>query len=134
MVVSVTAGVHAGAWLNCATGVQSTLSHLLPYHIIWPTYPMFGRMICRTVLGFCAVIATKILSKFFTYTIMCAILQINSRELMKTKNYSANQNKIFVDLVYKYVACFMIGINTVYLLPNIFSMIGIERPAFYAEI
>lgn len=134
MVVSVTAGVHAGTWLNYYTGVLSKPVMTPPYHIIWPTYTMLGCLIFRTILGFCSVIATKALCKSLSYATMCAILRINSKELMKCQDYSRNQNKVFVDLVYKYVTCFMIGVNTVYLLPSVFSMIGIERPTFYTEI
>lgn len=134
MVVSVTAGVYTGAWLNYCTGLSRPLQSLPPFHIVWPTYSMLGHLIIRTVLGFSGVIATKIFCKFFTYIIICGILQINWRELMKCQDYNGNQNKVFVDLVYKYVSCFMIGVNTVYLLPQVFNMIGIERPAFYTEI
>ncbi|XP_014472121.1 PREDICTED: sphingosine-1-phosphate phosphatase 2-like [Dinoponera quadriceps] len=134
MVVSVTAGVHTGTWLNHYTGVLSKPLFSPPYHIIWPTYPMLGRLIFRTILGFCCVIATKAICKSFSYATMCAILRINSKELMKSQDYSGNPNKVFVDLVYKYACCFMIGVNTVYLLPNVFGMLGIERPTFYTEM
>lgn len=134
MVVSVTAGVHAGTWLNHYTGVLSKPLFPPPYHIIWPTYPMLGRLIFRTVLGFCSIIATRAICKSLCYAAMCAILRVDSKELMKCRDYSGNLNKVFVDLVYKYVTCFMIGVNTVYLLPNVFSMIGVERPMFYTEI
>lgn len=134
MVVSVTAGIHAGAWLNYCTGALRVSQFLPPFHIVWPTYSMLGRLIVRTILGFSGVVATKTFCKSLCYIIICTILQINWKELMKCQDYDGNQNKVFVDLVYKYVSCFMIGVNTVYLLPQIFSMIGIERPAFYTEI
>ncbi|XP_072750715.1 sphingosine-1-phosphate phosphatase 2 [Anoplolepis gracilipes] len=134
MVVSVTAGIHVGAWLSYYTGILSASLISPPYHIVWPTYSMFGHLILRTVLGFSTIIATKVLCKYLSYTIVCAILRINYKELMKCQDYSENRNKVFVDLIYKYVACFMIGIITVYLLPQVFSMIGIERPAFYTEM
>lgn len=134
MVVSVTAGIHMGAWLSYYTGILSASLTAPPYHIVWPTYSMLGHLILRTLLGFSTVIATKVLCKCLSYTIICAMLQINCKELMKCQDYSGNRNKVFVDLIYKYVACFMIGIITVYLLPQVFSMIGIERPAFYTEI
>lgn len=134
MVVSVTAGVHAGAWLNYRTGTFSFSPFPPPYNIIWPSCPMLGHIVLRTVLGFCGVIGTKALCKSLCYTIMCAILKVNSKELMKSENHLENKNKILTDLVYKYVSCFMIGINTVYFLPNVFTMINIERPTFYTEM
>lgn len=134
MVVSVTTGVHLGAWLNYNTGAMLTPTKSPPYHIIWPSYPMFGCMILRTILGFCSILVIRAVCKFLSYGSMCAILKINSKDFMKSQNYSENKNKVLVDLVYKYVTCFMIGVNTVYFLPNVFTMIGIERPTFYTEI
>ncbi|XP_043665345.1 sphingosine-1-phosphate phosphatase 1-like [Vespula pensylvanica] len=133
MVVSVTAGVHAGAWLNYKAGTLSLSLLPPPYDIIWPSYRMLGCMIFRTLLGFCSIIGTKAVCKSFCYTVICAILKVNSKELMKSENYLENKKKIFTDLVYKYLTCFMIGVNTVYLLPNIFAIIGIERSPFYTE-
>lgn len=65
---------------------------------------------------------------------MCAILRVNAKELMKSKNALDNTNKVLTDLVYKYISCFMIGFNTVYLLPSVFTILGIERPTFYTEM
>ncbi|XP_012252458.2 sphingosine-1-phosphate phosphatase 2-like isoform X2 [Athalia rosae] len=134
MVVSVTTGVHVGAWLNYRTGVMSTPLLPPPYNIIWPSYPMLGSAVLRTILGFCCIIATKAFFKFFSYATMSAILKVNSKELMRSQNCLENRNKVLVELVYKYITCFMIGLNAVYLLPNVFSMIGIERPTFYTEL
>ncbi|KZC09782.1 Sphingosine-1-phosphate phosphatase 1 [Dufourea novaeangliae] len=109
MVISVTMGVHFGAWLNYKTGVMITPSKPPPYHILWPTNAMLGYLILRTILGFCSILATRVVCKSLSYRTMCAILKINSKDLMRS-------------------------LNTVYLLPNIFTMIGIERPTFYTEI
>ncbi|XP_077255365.1 sphingosine-1-phosphate phosphatase 2 [Temnothorax americanus] len=134
MIVSVVAGIHAGAWLNYYTGLLRASQSLPPFRIVWPTYSMLGRLIVRTALGFSGVIATKVFCKSFSYITICGVLRINWRELIKCQDYNGNRNKVFVDLVYKYLSCFMIGINTVYLLPQVFSMMGIERPAFYTEM
>ncbi|XP_076174437.1 sphingosine-1-phosphate phosphatase 2 [Ptiloglossa arizonensis] len=134
MVVSVTTGVHVGAWLNYSTGAMLAPAKQPPYRIVWPSYLMFGCMILRTVLGFCSILATRTICKSLSYGTICAILKINSKDLMRSRNYSENKNKVFVDLVHKYVTCFMIGVNTVYFLPNVFAMIGIGRPTFYTEI
>jgi sphingosine-1-phosphate phosphatase 1 len=104
-----------------------------PYDIIWPSYLILGRTILRTIFGFCCVIGTKIIFKSLTYNAMCAILGVNSKDLMQSKDSLENKTKILVDLVYKYITCFMIGFNIVYLLPNVFTMIGIERSTFYIE-
>lgn len=134
MVVSVTTGVHVGAWLNFKTGALSAPLYPPPYHVIWPSYPMLGRAILRTIIGFCCVLGTKALCKSLSYASMCTILRVNSKELMRSENSLDNKNKVLVDLVYKYITCFMIGFNTVYLLPNVFTILGIERVTFYTEM
>ncbi|XP_076655004.1 sphingosine-1-phosphate phosphatase 2 [Halictus rubicundus] len=134
MVVSVTTGVHVGAWLNYKTGAMITPTQTPPYHILWPSYAMFGCLILRTILGFCSILATRAVCKSLSYGTMCAILKVSAKDLMKSENSLENKSKVLVDLVYKYLTCFMIGVNTVYLLPNVFTMIGIERPTFYTEI
>ena len=133
LVVSVTAGVHVGAWLTYKTGALLKPSIPPPYEIIWPSYPMLGRTVLRTIFGLCCIIATKAVCKSLSYATMCAILGVNSKELMQSENSLANKKKILVDLVYKYIAYFMIGFNIVYLLPSVYTMIGIERPTFYTE-
>lgn len=134
MVVSVTTGAHFGALINFRTGAMQPPLLPPPYSIIWPTWTMLGCTILRTVVGFCCVLATKSISKFLTYTVMCAILRVNPKDLMSSENSYANKNKVLVDLFAKYISCFMIGLNTVYLLPNAFAIVGIERPTFYTEM
>jgi len=134
MVVSVTTGVHVGAWLNYKSGALSAPIFPPPYNIIWSSYPMFGRTILRTVIGFCCAIGAKAVCKSLSYATMCAILRVNSKELRNSENSLDNTNKVIVDLVYKYITYFMVGFNTVYLLPNVFTILGIERPTFYTEM
>ncbi|KAL7305392.1 hypothetical protein TKK_0002135 [Trichogramma kaykai] len=134
LVVSVAAGIYVGAWLNFKTGVLLKPELPPPYEILWPSYPMLGKTVLRTTLGLCCVIATKAICKCLSYATLCAILQVNSKELMQSENSLENKNKTLVDLIYKYITCFMIGFNTVYLLPNVFTLIGIERPTFYTEL
>ncbi|XP_043266798.1 sphingosine-1-phosphate phosphatase 1-like [Venturia canescens] len=134
MVVSVTAGVYVGAWLNYKTGALSAPLLPPPYNIIWPSCPMFGRMTLRTIIGFCCVIATKAICKSLSYAAISTMFRVNTKELMKSEISLNNTKKVLADLVYKYISCFMIGFNTVYLLPNVFTILGIERPTFYTEM
>ncbi|KAG7213932.1 hypothetical protein KM043_003131 [Ampulex compressa] len=134
MVVSVTAGVHAGAWCNYNAGRMFASPLPPPYRIAWPSRAMLGHMTLRTALGFSSIIATKILCKSLSYAVMCAILKVNSRELASSEDDIKNRDKILVDLVYKYVTCFMIGMNTVYLLPKVFTIAGIGRLSFDTDL
>ncbi|XP_066600646.1 sphingosine-1-phosphate phosphatase 2-like isoform X2 [Prorops nasuta] len=134
MVVSVTVGVHIGTWLNYISGLYTTLTLSPPFQITWPSFIMLSQLILRTVIGFSLVIGTKVTCKYLVYSIFCAIYKLNYKELLQSQNFSGNPKKIFIDLVSKYVICFMIGVNAVYLIPNIFTIIGIGRSTFYTEL
>ncbi|XP_058801363.1 sphingosine-1-phosphate phosphatase 1-like isoform X2 [Phymastichus coffea] len=134
LVVSVTVGVHVGVWLHYKTG--ALIKPLLPppYHVIWPSYSILGLVILRTILGYCCILGTKAVGKSLSYATMCGILQVNSKELIQSQDSLDNKNKILVDLIYKYITYFTIGFNITYLLPNVFTVLGIERPTFYTEL
>ncbi|XP_063990223.1 sphingosine-1-phosphate phosphatase 1-like [Diachasmimorpha longicaudata] len=134
MVVSVATGIYLAALINFKTGAMQPPLIAPPYNIMWPTWTMLRCTILRTVLGFCCVLATKALSKFLGYTTICAILRVNAKDLMNSENSHENKDKVLVDLFCKYISCFMIGFNTVYLLPNVFIIMGIDRPAFFTEM
>lgn len=134
MVVSVTSGVHFGSWLNFTTGALSESLLSPPYEINWPTYQTLALIIFRTIFGFCCVIFLRGVCKSLSYSAMCAILRINSKDLIKSENSLKNKNKVIVDLFYKYVTYFMVGFNIAYLMPKIFSIIGIGRNTFYNEM
>lgn len=134
MVVSVTTGLYSATWLNYKTGAMLAPTHSQPYPILWPSYETFVYFILRTMLGFCCILLSKTVSKSLTYGTMCAILKIDAKDLMREQNNGKNKNKVLVDLVQKYTTCFMIGFNAVYFLPIVFTMLGIGRPTFYAEI
>ncbi|KAJ9590722.1 hypothetical protein L9F63_016238 [Diploptera punctata] len=134
MVVSVCIGVHIGAWTNYQLGVMSEHPDPPPYAIIWPSYEMLGLSALRTVIGFCCIVATRALCKSASYATVCTLLRLNSRELRNSRNSIENRQKITVELSYKFITYALLGFNTLYLLPNVFRLIGIERPTFYTEI
>ncbi|XP_077285829.1 sphingosine-1-phosphate phosphatase 1-like [Arctopsyche grandis] len=134
MVVSVCAGIQIGAWTNYQLGHMIASSTIPPYKIIWPSYDMLGLAILRTILGFCGVIATRAIAKSISYAFVCALLGKDKNELRNSENSLENKNKIIVELSYKYFTCAMIGFNSLFLLPNVFKLVGIERPTFYTEI
>lgn len=134
IVVSVSTGILIGAWLNYQLGnlYESPLSP--PYTIIWPSYEMLGLAILRTAIGFCCLIATRAVGKSASYATVCALLRLSSKEVRESQYSIENKQKIFVEISYKYITYFLMGINTAYLLPNVFRLIGVERPTFYTEI
>ncbi|XP_018568583.1 sphingosine-1-phosphate phosphatase 2-like [Anoplophora glabripennis] len=134
MILSVCVGIHIGAWLNYQTGLMTPSELTAPYVIMWPSYTMLGCMVLRTILGFACVILTRIVCKSATYHFLCALLKEDVDVLKKSENTLQNKHKTIVELGCKYVYCAMIGFNTLYLLPQLFRYLRIERPTFFTEI
>ncbi|CAH0555478.1 unnamed protein product [Brassicogethes aeneus] len=134
MILSVCVGIQIGAWLNYQTGKMSASELTAPYAIMWPSYTMLGNTLLRTIIGFAFVLLTRTVCKTFTYNIICAILREDVDNLKKSENTLQNKHKTIVDLGCKYVACAAIGFNTLYLLPQLFRFMRIERPTFFTEI
>lgn len=134
MILSFTVGIQIGAWLNYQLGLMQPSNAEPPYTIIWPDHSMIGLILLRTVIGLSCVVATRALTKSIAYAVICALLGRNRNELLKSENSLHNHDKTVVDLSYKYLACAGIGLNTVYLLPNVFKALDIERPDFYTEL
>lgn len=134
MIVSVCAGILTGSWTNYQLGNMAASPLDPPYHIIWPSWEMLGCTILRTILGFCGVLATRAIGKSLSYAFVSAILGQRENELRNSEDSLNNKNKIIVELSYKYFTYAMIGINTTYVLPNVFHLLQINRPTYYTEI
>lgn len=136
MIMSVTTGILAGAWLNYQLGAfqPPELTSTRPYEIIWPTYRMLGLTILRTILGLCAVIATRAVGKSIAYAFVCMLLGRDQNEVKASESTLENRDKIIVELCYKFFVYGSIGFIINCLLPNVFKLLDIGRPDFYTEI
>lgn len=134
MVVSVCIGVQIGAWTNYQLGIMSEPQTSPPYSVIWPSYEMLGLALLRVALGFSCIIATRALCKSASYATLCFLLRLNSSDLRRIAHTGPSSAKNTVELCYKYITYAAMGFNTLYLLPSVFSMLGIHRPSFYTEI
>ncbi|KAJ8967489.1 hypothetical protein NQ314_002803 [Rhamnusium bicolor] len=134
MILSVCVGIHIGAWLNYQTGLMTPTELSAPYIIMWPSYTMLGCLVLRTIIGFACVLLTKQICTSATYQFLCALLREDVDNLKKSENTLQNKHKTIVELGCKYVYCAMIGFNTLYLLPQLFRFLRIERPTFFTEI
>lgn len=134
MIVSVCAGILTGSWGNYQLGNLVASAQPPPYAVIWPSWEMLGCTILRTILGFCGVLATRALGKSVSYAFVSAVLGERENELRNSEDSLNNKNKIIVELSYKYFTYGMIGINTTYVLPNVFHLLQINRPTYYTEI
>lgn len=124
MVVSVAAGIYTGVSL-----FGESLGPLIPQpqDIIFPTFSSLWQILLRTTLGFSVVLATKVIVKKLCYRIASTKLK---KDLAKSEFSFENRDKILVDLIYKYMACFAIGIDISYTLPHVFQIFGIDKATF----
>uniref|UniRef100_A0A1L8DYC7 Putative sphingoid base-phosphate phosphatase n=1 Tax=Nyssomyia neivai TaxID=330878 RepID=A0A1L8DYC7_9DIPT len=132
--LAVCVGIHIGAWINFQAGDMKVPTTEPPYPVIWPSHRLLGQILLRTVLGLCAIVATRAIAKSVSYALICAILGKSRQQVRQSADTLENRTKIIVDLFYKYFTYFWIGFNTQYLLPNFFKLLGIGRPDFYTEI
>ncbi|KAL1139844.1 hypothetical protein AAG570_006821 [Ranatra chinensis] len=134
LVISVCVGIHIGAWTNYQLGQMTEATTPPPYTIIWPSYEMLGLSLLRTVLGFSSIVATRAICKSASYATVCFLLRLNSAEIRRTAHTCQFSPKSTVEICYKYITYLLLGFNTLYLLPNAFKLLHIERPTFYTEI
>uniref|UniRef100_A0A1B0DM25 Phosphatidic acid phosphatase type 2/haloperoxidase domain-containing protein n=1 Tax=Phlebotomus papatasi TaxID=29031 RepID=A0A1B0DM25_PHLPP len=132
--LAVCVGIHIGAWINYQAGDMKVPTTEPPYPVIWPSHRLLGQILLRTVLGLCAIVATRAIAKSVSYAFICAVLGKSQDQIRRSEDTLQNRPKILVDLFYKYFTYFWIGFNTQYLLPNFFKLLGIGRPDFYTEI
>nr|UVW99780.1 sphingosine-1-phosphate phosphatase [Nephotettix cincticeps] len=124
-------GLYIGAWTNYHRGVMKEPPLPPPYTIIWPSWPMFGTGVLRTVIGLCSVVATVAVCKSAQHAVERCVLCDNSSPTANTRNSLARS---LVELTCKYISYCLIGFNVLYLMPNVFKMLSIERPTFYTEV
>lgn len=134
MTTSVYVGIVLGAWLNYQLGRMIIPSLPPPYTIIWPSWSMLGLTLLRTTLGLCCIMATRAICKSLSYALVCFLIRKDPHELKRSENSLQNRSKLIVELSYKYFTYGMIGFNTVFLLPHVFQLLGINRPTFYTEL
>jgi sphingosine-1-phosphate phosphatase 1 len=135
-IVSVFVGCYLGAWLNKQVGLMNV--ERIPsdglLEIGWPTWTEFGLILLRTLLGLFCVALVEFVGKFFFFSIISFILRKNPKELKKSDDSLENKPKIIADLFTKFLTYTSIGIFVQFVVPLIFSEIGINRQAFYSEI
>ncbi|KAF7272713.1 hypothetical protein GWI33_014525 [Rhynchophorus ferrugineus] len=134
MIISVCVGALMGAWLNYQTGLMTSSNLPVPHVIMWPSLTMWGCLVLRTIIGFFFVFLTRQIVKHFSYSFICALLKQDEEQLKKSENTLENKHKTIAELGCKYVTCAMIGFNILYLLPQLFRLLRIERPRFFTEI
>ncbi len=84
-------------------------------------------MVLRLVLGVVILFATRAVFKTLMYSLVCAILGVNKADVK-------GKQRLSVELPCKFVTYTFIAFNAVYVAPQVFRYLGIERPTFFTEI
>lgn len=127
LILGVGSGVGLGHWFSFQYGFMQRATTLPPYQIIWPTWLWFGQMLLRLALGVVILIATRVVMKLLSYNLVCYIVGVSKEDMQAHK-------KLSVELPYKLITYTLIAFNSVFLAPQIFSYLGIERETYFTEL
>jgi sphingosine-1-phosphate phosphatase 1 len=127
-------GVHLGVWSNYQLGLLRGPPLPPPYPILWPTYAQYGHTILRMVVGAVVLVATRAIFKPLSYFIACRVMGEDMAKLKAQTADISNKHKICAELTYKFCTYVAIGYNTMFLVPIVFRVMGIERSTFYTEV
>lgn len=136
VIVGVFVGCYLGAWLNTQAGIMNldAISKDGRIEISWPTWTEVGWIASRTILGLLCVAFVEFVGKYLFFMIISLILRRNWKELKKSDDSLENKPKIVADLFTKFLVYTSIGLCVQFVVPLIFTQIGINREGFYNEI
>lgn len=133
LIIAVATGVYTVIWLNQKIGALAMSEIPSPHNIVWSTYSMLGKTSLRTVLGYRYIFVSIEVIKNICHASMCAMLQVKSQELKKSKGFLEIKNKILVEFINKYIKCYLVEIVAC-VLRNVFTVWNIRSSNFYPEL
>lgn len=127
VILAVCGGIGLGHWVCFQYGLMERATTPPPYDIIPPSWTWFGQMLMRLSIGVVILFSTRAIMKIIMYNVL-RIVTGTSEEGMKS------HQKLIVELPYKFCTYTMIAVSSVYLAPQVFRLMGIERPTYFTEI
>jgi sphingosine-1-phosphate phosphatase 1 len=127
LILAVTSGLGVGNWFCYQYGFMQRATTLPPYEIIYPTWQWFGQMLLRLALGVVILIATRTIMKLLSYNLICYLLGVNKEDMK-------SHQKLSVELPYKFATYMVVAFNFVWLSPQVFRYLGIERETYFTEL
>ena len=127
VILAVSAGVGLGHWFSYQYGFMHRCTEPPPYHIIYPTWMWFGLIWARLVIGVVILFATRAIMKSIVFSVLSLITGLNKAQLKDAQRLS-------IEIPNKFITYLSIAFNTVYLAPQIFRILGIERETYFTEI
>ena len=127
VILAVCGGIGLGHWVCFQYGLMEKAVTPPPYDIIPPSWTWFGQMLLRLAIGVVILFSTRAVMKAIMYNTIRLITGMSSAEMK-------SQQRLVVELPYKFCTYTVIAFNSVYLAPQVFKFMGIERPTFFTEI
>jgi len=127
LILGVGSGIGLGHWFSFQYDFMQRSTTLPPYQIIWPTWHWFGQMLLRLALGVVILIATRVVMKLLSYNLVCYVVGVSKEDMRAHK-------KLSVELPYKLITYTFVAFNSVFLAPQIFRYLGIERETYFTEL
>ena len=127
LILGVEAGVMVGHWVAFQTGFMRKAVTPPPYHIIYPTWYWFGKMMMRYALGVVVLVGIRAVMKLATLNTVCYIFGLNKKD-------ATVHQRLIVELPLKFITYAAIAFNVVYTSPYLFRFLGVERETYFTEI
>lgn len=88
----------------------------------------------RTVIGLSIAGASEFVGKLLSYSALCIYYGVDNKKLKEMPNSLDNTVKNFIDQTSKFLTYSFLGFNVVFLVPQLFKFLNIQRDSFYTEI
>ncbi|KAM9191200.1 sphingosine-1-phosphate phosphatase 1 [Mergus octosetaceus] len=115
------AGVACGSHVNYLMGIDlDPPPDTLPLSLSSLTVTVFGKAILRLLIGVIILLLTKVAMKKATIPLACKIFRIPLDDVRKARQ------RMEVELPYRYVTYGMVGFSLVFVVPCLFSFMGLS--------
>lgn len=115
------AGVACGSHVNYLMGIDlDPPPDTLPLSLSSLTVTVFGKAILRLLIGVIILLLTKVAMKKATIPLACKIFRIPLDDVRKARQ------RMEVELPYRYITYGMVGFSLVFVVPRLFSFMGLS--------
>lgn len=115
------AGIAVASHLNYQLAlIRDPPASMLPMPAPPLSLGLFGWSLLRFVLGVVTLIVTRAAMKALTIPLVCRVVGISSQDVRKARQHMQ------VELPYRYIVYWTVGFNAFFLVPFIFSRIGLS--------
>ena len=131
IIAGVFTGIEFGTWINYQAGLFHKTQISYPLSLDFSDYFSF---IARTFVGLIIAGLTEFLLKYFSFSILCFVLNEDKKAIKLSENSVSNTKKNFIDLTSNFFSYCFLGLNIIIFVPYIFNLLNIQRSRIYHEL